>query len=373
MKKTLFLVAIAVILAAPAFAYHDGGVAHCNGCHTMHNSQNGLPMNVPVGGAAQLQPGFGYPDLLTYANKTDVCLDCHDGDEAYHVWGTDLNAPSYSADRGGGDFMFLEEDNIYDGHGGSTNALYTGENAGHSVISGIHDTVADATLTTAPGGDYPSGDMHCSSCHDPHGTGSYRLLYQSGQQTSHSSGTVDWTATWVADGIGTRAGAEVNDNHNAYISGSSDWCGTCHGDFHNASGNLVHPSGEVFEDRQVQVYNSYRGTSNCIDNPPNGGPCGDGTATDSYYAQVPFEDAGAATGSTAGPTNASRVVCVSCHRAHATSGPDAGRWDFNVTFLHEDGDESGSWAIPGGTYADINQRSLCNKCHSQDELDVDER
>ena len=79
MNKTLLLVALAVILAAPAFAYHDGGVAHCNGCHTMHNSQNGVPMNVPTGGAGQLPVGQGYPNLLLYANKTDVCLDCHDG------------------------------------------------------------------------------------------------------------------------------------------------------------------------------------------------------------------------------------------------------------------------------------------------------
>ena len=75
----------------------------------------------------------------------------------------------------------------------------------------------------------------------------------------------------------------------------------------------------------------------------------------------------------AGPTGSSRVVCVSCHRAHATSAPDAARWDFSVTFLHEDGEESGSYPIPGGSYEDINQRSLCNKCHSRDEFDADER
>ncbi len=31
------------------------------------------------------------------------------------------------------------------------------------------------------------------------------------------------------------------------------------------------------------------------------------------------------------------VLCLTCHRAHATSSPDAGRWDFNVTLLFEDG------------------------------------
>ena len=59
---------------------------------------------------------------------------------------------------------------------------------------------------------------------------------------------------------------------------------------------------------------------------------------------------------------------MSCHRAHATSAPDAGRWDFNVTGLAEDGQESGSFALPNPY--DGNQRSLCNKCHSQDEYDA---
>ena len=58
---------------------------------------------------------------------------------------------------------------------------------------------------------------------------------------------------------------------------------------------------------------------------------------------------------------------LSCHRAHATSAPDAGRWDFSVTGLAEDGIESGSYALPNPY--DGNQRSLCNKCHARDEYD----
>jgi hypothetical protein len=71
--------------------------------------------------------------------------------------------------------------------------------------------------------------------------------------------------------------------------------------------------------------------------------------------------------STEGPSATSRVMCLTCHRAHATSAPNAGRWDFNVTLLDEDGHESGSYALPNPY--DGNQRSLCNKCHSKDEFD----
>jgi hypothetical protein len=62
-------------------------------------------------------------------------------------------------------------------------------------------------------------------------------------------------------------------------------------------------------------------------------------------------------------------MCLTCHRAHASSAADAGRWDFQVTLLHEDGAESGSYQIPD-PYASTNQRSLCNKCHNKDEFDA---
>ena len=38
-------VGLVALVATPTLAFHDEGVAHCNGCHTMHNSQNGLAMN----------------------------------------------------------------------------------------------------------------------------------------------------------------------------------------------------------------------------------------------------------------------------------------------------------------------------------------
>ena len=49
---------------------------------------------------------------------------------------------------------------------------------------------------------------------------------------------------------------------------------------------------------------------------------------------------------------------------NASSAPDAGRWDFRVTFLANDGTGSGSYALPNPF--DESQRSLCNKCHVKD-------
>ena len=399
-------VPIAAIAFIPAIAFHDEGVAHCNGCHTMHNSSDGVAMNFNAAGTGPgTAVGAGYQDLLLFANKNDVCLRCHAGLNSYHVWADDVMNPGF--EHGAGNFVFLEEDNINDAHSGGagscdvmtcgalddeactdyydcdaeggvwtwSNAI-PGEAAGHTLASGIKGTTTDTTLSGAPGGGFLSTDLYCSSCHDPHGNDGFRLLYKSGQSFKKDSfGTQTFTATIDADGINKfflfgGDPTETNTNHNAYYSGYSEWCSTCHGSFHQGSAALIHPSGEFLDDEQIASYNFYEGTSDCVANPPGGGdPCGSGLQADAYLAMVPFEDA-TSTGisSTFGAAATSKVVCVSCHRSHATSAPNAGRWDFNVTGLAEDGHESASYPMPN-PYDEF-QRSLCNKCHSQDEYDA---
>ena len=72
----------------------------------------------------------------------------------------------------------------------------------------------------------------------------------------------------------------------------------------------------------------------------------------------------------AGPDGGGRVHCLTCHRAHASSAPQAGRWDFAVEFLIDDGVSSGSHALPS-PYPALEQDSLCNKCHSGESHDFD--
>jgi hypothetical protein len=367
----------------------------------MHNSQNGAAMNFNATGTGPgTAVGTGYDDLLLFQNKNDVCLNCHAGNDGYHVWADDVLAPGQ--EHGAGNFVFLEEDNINDGHGGGSivgcdldfdnqtdcednggvwdpgwaNPI-PGASAGHTIVSGIMGNSPDMELTAAPGGGatpYQASDLTCVSCHDPHGNQGFRLTYVNGQSmTDAGSGTTNWTATIDADGIGLfgPTATETDTNHNAYRSGYSDWCGTCHGDFHQASGSDIHPAGETLGADIALNYNLYDGTTDCLANPPAGGnPCGSGTRASAYLAMVPIEDPAGTTGtsSTYGANSTSRVACVTCHRAHATSAPDAGRWDFNVTGLAEDGHESGSYTLPNPY--DSGQRSLCNKCHSQDEFDA---
>lgn len=356
-KAFALLMALAIVAywATDVVAFHDGGVADCAGCHTMHNSQGGVA--VAEGGS----PGQGVnPFLLMASTASDTCLRCHAGDGGgYHVFATDSMAPTN--ERGAGDFVFLTEDNVNDGHAGASNPIL-GESAGHSIVAPAFGLAADSVLSTAPGGTFQSQNLGCASCHDPHGTGAFRMLY--------SNDRAGFTAPAPeADSLHVFAGGvERNDNHTAYKSGMSAWCGNCHGDFHNNAAAFIHPSG-VPLGAIAATYNAYNGTTDCVNNPggPGGAPCGTGSQDTAYLAAVPFEDASMTTGSTSGPTASSRVMCLSCHRAHATSAADAGRWDFSVTLLDEDGLESGSWVMPNPY--DANQRSLCNKCHAQDAYD----
>jgi hypothetical protein len=343
MKKALLITIGLLFVAAPAVAFHDGGVAHCNGCHTMHNSQDGalVDPNSPNGNAY----------LLVKADPSTVCIDCHDHlDRTFPIGGDPLTPP---AQREGGNFIFLIEDNLNDGHGGAGNPI-PGDAAGHNLVATEHGLAADATLTSAPGGTFPASVMACTSCHDPHGSTDFRFLYGVGRgpagQTPFTNPAPDATGVTIFAGVSSTF-------HTAYRGGMSAWCGNCHGDFHNNNTKLIHPSGSTLGGTIANTYNLYNGSDDLTG----------GAAATAYIMEVPFEDPANTNFSTAGPSASSQVSCITCHRAHASSAPDAGRWDFSVTFLHEDGLESGSYAIPN-PYG-YSQRSLCNKCHKKDEFD----
>ncbi len=345
MRKLLVLAAaICLVMSGSSYAFHDAGVAHCNGCHTMHNSEDGafVDPDSPTGNAW----------LLKDATPSDVCLNCH-ATGLGAVFSADPLAPD--AEKGSGNFTFLTEDNLNDGHNGALHPI-AGDAAGHNLNAPGHGLAADGTLLTSPGGSFTSSVLGCSSCHDPHGNADFRLLYGAGDEVQDGEATFT-NAAPDAEGLSIFFGSESNSNHTAYKGGMSAWCANCHGDYHN-SGELIHPSGEAIDGTIASNYNQYNGTSDI-----NGG-----IAATAYLASVPFEDAANTTSSTAGPTASSKVSCITCHRAHASSAPNSGRWDFNVTGLEEDGVESGSHKLPNPY--DGFQRSLCNKCHVKDEGDL---
>lgn len=315
---------------------HDGGVGACNQCHVMHADETGL---------------IGDNPLLKGNNPSDLCLSCH-ATAFGAVLGMDPLAPP--PEMGAGNFVFLLEDNLNDGADGLTNPI-SGDSAGHNLNAPGYGLSSDPTYVTSPGGTYSAAEMRCTSCHDPHGNQNYRFLRGPATQEG-SGGTFSYPAP-NAEGLDIVAGApETNANHVAYRGGMSMWCANCHLDFvtsrHQVISTFRHSTDVPLKMGIINQYNVYNGTLD---------PTGGNQAT-AYLAAVPFEDLSNNTNSTAGPSAASRIFCLSCHRAHASSGPWSGRWDFNVETLGQDGLVSGSYPLPN-PYPDPGQEPLCKKCH----------
>ena len=338
--RSALLVFYLLVTAASVAAFHNDGVARCNACHTIHNSENGLPVTPQPGDYA-----------LRFETATEVCLSCH-ATNTGAVWGTNPMSPS--PEHGAGNFVFLQEDNLNDAPDGAQHPL-AGFHAGHSVIAPSRNAVADPEHATAPGGSYSSSALGCTSCHDPHGNTNFRLLYGVGSVRAGNFYFVNPAPD--ATGIDPAGPPESLFNHTAYRSGMSAWCANCHGTFHQSSSGFEHPIVETLGERE-QTYNAYNGSAD-----PSGG-----TFATAYLPDVPFEDLSSTTSMTHGPAADSRLSCITCHRAHASSGPDIGRWDFNVLYVNQDGSPSGSWPIPS-PYGATAQYQLCDKCHAQDTQD----
>jgi hypothetical protein len=177
-------IAIAAVFALSfgrAYAFHSGGVADCDGCHTMHNSTTdgsanaSTPMQVGVVGTAR---AF----LLQGSDVSSTCLICHgkSGISSYHVYSpdyanTDGNHINYTP---GGDFSWLQRSFNFTNHGSVVDS--PGMRHGHSIVAADVGLSADNRLLPPGSGqtggivDFTQGfsgaNFSCVSCHNPHGT-----------------------------------------------------------------------------------------------------------------------------------------------------------------------------------------------------------
>jgi hypothetical protein len=451
--KVIFASVVALSFHS-AYAFHSGGVADCDGCHTMHNSFENKAVavhpgnegdinqvtNVDPGASTQFQ---GKNFLLQGSDTSSTCLNCHAGSAlssfevmTYPFPGAGI-APVQRTP--GGDFAWLTK--TYSGNRGAT--IY-GERHGHNVVAADFGLVADTTQTVAPGGTYPASNLSCASCHDPHSRariidangdiasaqlgqnvlpiytsgsygsaptataaiGVYRLLGSATYTQMSLPGEVPFAsnppvAVAPATYNQTEATQEVRV---AYGAGMSEWCANCHVSIHNgntgapsiggANTALIHPAGNTAlltaaannlngnatGTTIAAIYNAYVMSGNLT-----------GVQTSSYTSMVPFErgttviatlaalssNANSA-GSGAGPsTGTENVMCLSCHRAHATGFESMTRWDNTSNFITTAGAFQTGIGLSAAEYQaamyDRNptvyatyQRSLCNKCHAKD-------
>lgn len=410
-RLTVFALLFAASLsgAGPGFGeviFHKGGTGDCQGCHTT-------------------------PPALRGADPSSTCLLCHQApagaiQPSGHYIATDIPGSKICNQLPpGGDFCWLKMSYQWfpSGMQGLGPAETSpGERHGHNIVALNFGYSADTTLSFAPGGSYPSSSLSCISCHDPHGnfrrgadgtissqglpivaSGSYssspdpdatgtvgvfRLLGGKGYQPRYLTGDHSFTAdppVAVAPDSYNRA-EDASDTRVAFGSGMSEWCRNCHTEISN--GGHGHPSGTgaLLSAEVVNNYNAYAASGELT-----------GTAAHSYTSMVPFEMgtkdhallkrvANSNNSDRTGPTGAATVMCLTCHRAHASGWDSITRWNMQTEFIVYEGSYPGIddnapptyaqgrlaaetrkafYERPASNYAKF-QRSLCNKCHVKD-------
>jgi hypothetical protein len=412
-----------------AFAFHSGGAAECDGCHTMHNSRSGAPMSSP-GSAIGAAPGN---PLLQASDSSSVCLNCHAGMDAlpgggnatsHHIMS--LGQPIPTERTPGGDFAWLKKSwswlqNPVDPMSRKDSP---GERHGHNVIAADFGYFPDMSQpgNVAPGGTYPAGQLHCISCHDPHGR--YRQLpggtfdtsgapitgsgSYGAEPTTSGGATFAVGAYRLLGGVNYRpvtvgavpaftqapmfAAVESTFNRSedtsevpvAYGRGSSEWCTNCHTTTHSlvSGGSFTHALGAPLGDTIATAYNNYVKT---------GDVSGVGGG---FTSLVPVQRGDIASNSalynllsTSNVQPNDTVTCFTCHRAHASGWDKMLRFPYGTDFMTvADGNGNPAYPDPfanpaqamGRTPAEFqaalydrpasrfaaSQTSLCNKCHT---------
>jgi hypothetical protein len=404
--------------------FHKGGTGNCEGCHLMHNSDEEGERNENSGLAAN------YSHRLKGSDPSSTCLNCHQTplDNSFPQQHSIASNPLQMAQgmpprelTPGGDFGWLKKNYKW-----GNNERSPGERHGHNIIALDYSYSADSTILTAPGGSYSAANLSCISCHDPHGNyrrftdgttgseglpiiasgsysnspdpntggsvGSYRLLAGKGYQEKHGVGANPFTADPPAAvaPVSYNRSESSTDTRIAYGSGMSEWCGNCHARIHNDgnSGSRRHPAGNSskLSPETITNYNTYLASGNLNGNPAT-----------AYTSMVPFEmgtsdyttlktTANSVGAERSGPTSESNVMCLTCHRAHASGWDSMTRWNTQGEFIVYNGRYPG---VDNGAPADFSQgrsaaevqkafydrparlyasyqRSLCNKCHAKD-------
>jgi hypothetical protein len=294
----------------------------CGECHTMHNSQDGSPMARDLEGNPVETP---YSVLLISS-----CIGCHsNGSTATVTKVAVVNTPvvnNLSEPLGmlaGGNFFYLNADDSY----------------GHNIFPSNPD---DVLGTDPPGGAFPTGgayegQLRCAGTRGCHGFNGghaetpvddqlYAMYGAHHGNVSPTDGSTVGKSYRFLYGIVGREDAHweqdnLNTSHNEYKGsvGFDDattinfFCAECHGDYHNSSGVgssspwLRHPT-DIALPAGPTEYAQY--------------------TTYSMLAPVARADPFNVEDTTKVEPGADIVMCLSCHRAHASPYYKLLRWDF---------------------------------------------
>ena len=371
-------VAITIGLGGMAYAFHSGGVANCDGCHSMHGVVN------TDGSITTTTQNYL---LANGATESETCLNCHGNatQGSYHVMTTSTETggiPPVNYTPGGDFAWILKNFTPVSGQHWSA-ALGLGDRHGHNINAPAYGIQTDLLFTKAPGGSFVSANLACTSCHDPHGkyrrmggtgdtgytigtsgapiigsgsyatslipgtgqaVGAYRLLAGSGYV--NNGVTIGFQGSPVAcvpSSYNPTGGEASSQTRVAYgVSAASgattwgQWCAACHTGYVVGVGSHSHPVDVGLGSSIASNYNAY----------VSSGVTGNTSAT-SYLSLVPFATnsdsytvlkglaVNAAT--SAGPAAGDQVICFSCHRAHASAFAYMLRWDASLNEFVTDG------------------------------------
>ncbi len=402
-----------------ASAFHDGGVGACDACHSMHSPSQSANTS-----------------LLRSTDPSSTCLNCHQqtgdtGPRSFHVSTANSDMTKGVPPKQlspGGDFGWLKKSYSWlPSATGTPHVDLNGDRHGHNIVAVDYGYVADTTNSTAPGGYYPSMDFSCVSCHDPHGkyrrdasgsisttgtpiqgsgslassanpvggssVGVYRMLGGKNYQPKYLSGFtfINDPPAAVAPDTYNRAESSTQ-TRVAYGSGMSEWCVNCHSAMEtghaivsSGTSTVPHPVGSLAKlgSTMSTNYNMYVKTGVLT-----------GIVNTSFLSLVPFEEgtsdyptlkahARSDDSYLYGPDSASsQVMCLTCHRAHASGWDYATRWNTNTNYIVYNGfysQDSQAYQPYGQgrtepeaqkAYYDmrasrfaLNQDTLCHKCH----------
>lgn len=319
----------------------------CVNCHTMHNSQDGLPIDTG-----------GQNSYLT----TNTCIGCHAQGTAANVVtiaGSDIPQVFHTnaTDLAGGNFAYIDGTK-----GGVANASF-----GHNIVD-LFGVDSDGNIDDAPGfGPHASpvsdSNLTCSGrygCHGTRNSSNVGIKSLKGSHHNNADGSLT-VATTVANSyrflyrvkgyentVDPWRNVDAN-SHNEYFGATtpmadnancanchsfagaapasqtiSGFCSTCHGSFHDIpgiGGNITSPFVRHPTDILIPndaEYSAYTGYSVLA---PPGRPI-----------------AGIAGASNTVTPGTDMVTCISCHVSHASQYPDMLRWDYTTECISEVGD-----------------------------------
>jgi hypothetical protein len=321
----MLLVALSSLLYALSLDAKVTG--YCSNCHTMHNSQNGRPVAQDFDGSS-----FSFTDTPKEGLLIYSCLGCHSATNGATWQDSATKAP----------IVFNTVEPTYGVKGlAAGNFFYvsaTVDDTGHNILATNPDGILD---DTPPGGSFPSGGsyagrLRCSGtrgCHGHNGgqsgdsaiddeTSALKGAHH-GSDTPPLNGDLSDVARNYRFLLGI-AGKEDSDweqetstSHNEYKGDTnfgvtntiSYLCSECHGNFHSSDGVgsaspwLRHPTDILLP--QTGEYATYDPTTTYNNLVP--------------VAYIDFDN----------PSRATAVVmCLSCHRAHASPWFKMMRWDY---------------------------------------------